>query len=166
MDLVNMSEPDVLVQDNYHGEADETGIGFGGVQPTKTILPGHYSGGSGGHSNGTVEIIPGLRFEFGSAELIRNPEIDRALQLMSERIGKPGCPTALLAGHTDITGSQDFNLALSKERAQAVQTILVYEFSVQRDFITVKGYGENHTLPNILGNHENNRRVEIVCFKP
>lgn len=66
-------------------------------------------------------------------------------------------------GHTDATGSEEYNMKLSKERAQSVADYLGAQ-GVRSARFTVKGFGE--TLP-IASNEtpegrQLNRRVDIV----
>jgi len=69
----------------------------------------------------------------------------------------------ILTGHTDRAGDADYNLSLSKRRAEAVKTAFV-ALGFQDTEITVKAKGETTLLvPTGDGKHEpQNRRVEIV----
>ena len=70
----------------------------------------------------------------------------------------------VLNGHTDSDGSNDYNLRLSLNRAQAVKQYLMINQSVAPDRLIVYGYGESMPLrPNSsAANKQLNRRVEIV----
>lgn len=65
-------------------------------------------------------------------------------------------------GHTDSIGSDDYNMALSKRRAESVKTLLVQR-GVAESRIEVVGYGK--TMPVASNETEagrkKNRRVEI-----
>lgn len=65
-------------------------------------------------------------------------------------------------GHTDGQGSSDYNLVLSKRRADRVKTHLVQNYGVDPGRIESVGRGED--VPLISGDPNNgaNRRVEIV----
>ena len=69
----------------------------------------------------------------------------------------------LIEGHTDADGSNEYNLELSRLRAEAVRSVLVAG-GVPPDQIETQGYGE--TRPIASNNSSNgkaqNRRVEIV----
>ena len=66
-----------------------------------------------------------------------------------------------VAGHTDIKGSEKYNLALSTQRAEVVANQLIYNgVSAQR--IMAVGYGESWPISS---NDAVNRRVEIL-IKP
>jgi OOP family OmpA-OmpF porin len=65
-------------------------------------------------------------------------------------------------GHTDNIGSAEYNLDLSKRRAQTVRDYLV-ENSITAEMITTKGFGKSR--PIVPGTNPaaraKNRRVEI-----
>ena len=67
-------------------------------------------------------------------------------------------------GHTDSDGSDDYNLRLSFNRANAVLSYLVTNGRVSAAVIKVMGYGEALPIaPNVSkANKQLNRRVEIV----
>jgi len=71
-----------------------------------------------------------------------------------------------IGGHTDAKGSDDYNLALSQRRAQAVAAALQQRGAAQQ--AQARGYGEAQPVaPNEVGGQDNpggrqlNRRVEI-----
>jgi outer membrane protein OmpA-like peptidoglycan-associated protein len=73
----------------------------------------------------------------------------------------------LVEGHTDSTGSDDHNLALSSRRAEAVTGFLA-ENGVARERMLARGYGK--AFP-VAGNdspagRQLNRRVEVVILNP
>jgi OOP family OmpA-OmpF porin len=69
----------------------------------------------------------------------------------------------LVKGHTDSTGSDNYNLKLSQKRADAVKAKLTEE-GVAEDRITAKGYGEMEPIePNLTKEgRAANRRAEII----
>jgi outer membrane protein OmpA-like peptidoglycan-associated protein len=71
-----------------------------------------------------------------------------------------------ITGHADERGSEEFNLRLSKARAEAVRAILV-TFGVDRGRLTIQGLG--YTRPRAQGHTEEdwrqNRRVEFRITK-
>ena len=74
-----------------------------------------------------------------------------------------------IAGHTDIRGSDEYNLWLSRKRAKAVVSYLVQNFGLPKDRFIIKGYGERQPIC-VEGSSETketpcnamNRRVEII----
>jgi len=66
-------------------------------------------------------------------------------------------------GHTDSTGSDDFNQQLSEKRAAAVRDFLVQE-GISMNSISARGFGK--TVPvasnDTASGRQLNRRVEMV----
>jgi outer membrane protein OmpA-like peptidoglycan-associated protein len=72
--------------------------------------------------------------------------------------------TAIIAqGHTDSTGSEPYNQALSERRADAVVRHLVAQ-GVDADRITAAGYGESHPVTDndTTEGRRLNRRVDLL----
>ena len=69
----------------------------------------------------------------------------------------------LVEGHTDATGSEEFNLRLSQDRANAVRAALVAG-GVDASKITADGFGESQPVASndTPAGRQQNRRVEIV----
>ena len=76
---------------------------------------------------------------------------------------KSGKSNVAIAGFTDLAGTQQYNLALSKRRAEAVKTALVKD-GVPTSAIGESWYGkQNPRVPTADGVREpQNRRVEIT----
>ena len=71
----------------------------------------------------------------------------------------------LLAGHTDATGSDEYNLELSQRRAHSVADYLVVQ-DVTSERFSVHGYGESDPVAtnDTEGGRAQNRRVEIAIW--
>jgi OmpA-OmpF porin, OOP family len=71
-----------------------------------------------------------------------------------------------IQGFTDKTGSADYNLALSRRRAEAVQTYLVAQHDVPVYRIQIVGLGKDKPLneQKTRQEREQNRRVEVTLF--
>ena len=67
-----------------------------------------------------------------------------------------------IAGHTDDTGSHDYNVKLSRERAEAVKSYLASK-GVGVERITTRGAGPDEPLVNEKTNsaRQKNRRIEF-----
>ena len=109
-----------------------------------------------------VVFIESVHFDFDSAKIkdiskavldaravpaiLNNPEID-----------------VLVAGHTDSTGSDDYNNGLSMERAAAVREYLMSQGVPAENLATV-GYGESRPIDtnDTKAGRANNRRVEFI----
>ena len=68
-----------------------------------------------------------------------------------------------VAGHTDLRGSDAYNLWLSRKRAEAVVNYLVEKFSLPKQAFIINGYGKRRPLctQETEACHALNRRVEI-----
>ncbi|MEO6422729.1 MAG: OmpA family protein [Candidatus Nitrotoga sp.] len=69
----------------------------------------------------------------------------------------------MIEGHTDSTGSDSYNQALSEKRANAVQAELV-DMGISSDRIATRGYGEASPVAtnDTAAGRQINRRVEII----
>ncbi|NOY06613.1 MAG: OmpA family protein [Chlorobi bacterium] len=57
----------------------------------------------------------------------------------------------VLTGHTDLTGPEDYNLTLSRKRANFVKRHLVNDFGIPSGKIRVVAKGESEPLPRMQG---------------
>jgi outer membrane protein OmpA-like peptidoglycan-associated protein len=71
----------------------------------------------------------------------------------------------LIEGHTDATGSEEYNLDLSKKRAQAVANHLSSNGVLSTRF-TLMGYGESQPIASneTVNGRQENRRVEVAIM--
>ncbi|MCB9081148.1 MAG: OmpA family protein [Lewinellaceae bacterium] len=101
-----------------------------------------------------------VSFTTGGAEL--TPLSKYELDNLAEAMSKNAAMRVELAGHTDSEGDDAMNLALSEERATAVQAYLVSK-GVDASRLVARGYGE--TQPTDTNDTEagraNNRRTEF-----
>jgi outer membrane protein OmpA-like peptidoglycan-associated protein len=69
----------------------------------------------------------------------------------------------LVQGHTDSTGSADFNESLSQERANVVKDFLVGR-GISADRIVTKGFGETEPVASndTCENRARNRRADVT----
>lgn len=109
-------------------------------------------------------------FDFDKAEL--KSEAEAALAKVAEIAGRYPAGAVLVEGHTDGIGSEEYNLDLSRRRAEAVKAWLVAH-GVPAGRITTRGWGKARPVaPNTKpdGSDEpagraKNRRVEITVQK-
>ena len=101
-----------------------------------------------------------ILFPVGSAEL--NSDADYAINQTLAAVADLTVYTITLTGHTDRAGDAEKNLALSKERVEAVRTALVAK-DISDDAIETEAVGEgNPQVPTLDGTERSrNRRVEI-----
>ena len=72
--------------------------------------------------------------------------------------------TAVLEGHTDNKGAANYNLSLSKARADAVKTLLIQQYGIAANRLVTKGYGESKPIASndTEQGRQNNRRVIAI----
>ena len=104
-------------------------------------------------------------FDWDKATL--TPEARRIIASAADEYKKSGSTRIVATGHTDLSGSPEYNLRLSERRAEAVKAELV-RLGVPATVITTIGKGEEDPLvPTKDGVREaQNRRVEIVIPRP
>jgi outer membrane protein OmpA-like peptidoglycan-associated protein len=66
-------------------------------------------------------------------------------------------------GHTDSTGSDEFNQALSEQRANTVRGYLIQQ-GLSADAVTARGFGKTAPVADnsTAAGRQKNRRVELV----
>lgn len=111
--------------------------------------------------NQLVLSLVGLTFASGSAEV--RPEHGSLL----EKVGRAASvfPRAqiVVEGHTDSYGDDDANMALSRDRAEAVSGFLSGELGIEPFRISAVGYGETQPIANneTERGRARNRRIDI-----
>ncbi|MBW4709444.1 OmpA family protein [Roseobacter sp. YSTF-M11] len=109
-------------------------------------------------------ILRDLDFRSGTSELGAGPypSLDRLAEVLASNLDL----RVALVGHTDTVGALDPNIALSRQRAQAVRTRLIDDYGVDPARLDAEGMGylspvaSNQTAE---GRNEN-RRVEAIVL--
>lgn len=108
------------------------------------------------------DAIDNLEFDLGKAT-IRSKSyatLNRVAALLVEKNF-----SLKLAGHTDITGSRELNMRLSKERAESVKAYLVSQ-GANASRIEATGYGPDQPIATnkTAAGRQQNRRVEFTLY--
>ncbi len=113
------------------------------------------------------EELPGIDltilFEYDSTQVTRasEPTLIRLGQALKRR--ELHGSTILIAGHTDAKGSDDYNLDLSKRRAEAIKDYLHRYFGLDADKLITVGFGEEKLNPGLRDPYSSgHRRVQIT----
>lgn len=120
------------------------------------------NGGKVGGSTAPILMPTDLLFEYGSDLLAEGARL--SLMKLGFLIQKNPDSLFIIEGHTDSFGSEDFNLALSMRRAQAVVLWLQESLALGDDRIRAVGMGKSKPIVDVNGTVEQqgmNRRVEI-----
>jgi outer membrane protein OmpA-like peptidoglycan-associated protein len=105
-----------------------------------------------------ITFDSGLMFDFDSYNL--RQETKNNLSDLAKTLNKYPDTNILIEGHTDKTGSDDYNLTLSENRAEAVADFLKTK-KVKAGRTTTHGYGEQQVISQ---SDSENRRVEVAIF--
>jgi OmpA-OmpF porin, OOP family len=112
-------------------------------------------------SAGRVALY-GISFDFNKAEI--KPESKPALEEIAKLLKQEPGLRLHVVGHTDSVGGYEFNLSLSKRRAEAVVGALSQEYGIAASQLTPNGVA--YLAPVAVNTTEEgrakNRRVELV----
>ncbi len=122
--------------------------------------------------NATVERVgegilitfnQGLLFDVNSYNL--SSSMKQNLSDLAATLNKYEDTDILIEGHTDSTGSDDYNYTLSQKRAASVSDYLTMK-GVTRSRLTNVGYGETQPVAdnNTESGRSKNRRVEVAIY--
>jgi len=110
-----------------------------------------------------VTFDSGLLFDFDSDQL--RAESKKNLDNLASSLSDFGDSKLLLVGHTDSQGSDDYNLSLSRRRADAVANYLESQ-SVSASRVQTNGRGEGEPIASndTDAGRQQNRRVEVAIY--
>jgi len=110
---------------------------------------------------GLVVTMADVLFDSGKFTL-RPAAREKLAKLAGIVLGHPGLRLAA-EGHTDSTGTPDFNQRLSVKRAEAVTEYLGGQ-GVPRDSLSAAGFGDTKPIAenNTSAGRQQNRRVELI----
>lgn len=109
-------------------------------------------------------VLEGINFATNSADI--TPESAATLEKALQTLNNNPDVVVEIAGHTDNTGSNAFNMKLSQMRADAVKTWLAGK-GIAGSRMVAKGYGEDKPIaPNDTPENKlKNRRIEFIRLK-
>jgi len=104
-----------------------------------------------------------ILFPFDSYRLTE--EAKEQLKIIAEALSSPELKNCVfeIQGHTDSIGPAGYNLRLSLRRAETVKKFLIERCQINKNRLTVKGYGEDRPIATngTKEGRERNRRVEV-----
>jgi len=111
-------------------------------------------------NKGEKLVLYNILFEFEKTSILKEslPELEKLFQILSSNIGLK----VEIGGHTDDTGSDEYNYRLSEARAVSVLNYLVGK-GIDKSRLTFRGYGESSPIES-NDNPEGrrlNRRTEV-----
>jgi outer membrane protein OmpA-like peptidoglycan-associated protein len=107
-----------------------------------------------------ITFDSGILFDVNKSEL--KPVSQQNITKLAETLKKYEDTNILIEGHTDATGTDEYNLNLSQLRAQSVANYLA-SLNVSPTRFTIMGYGEGQPIAtnDTEDGRAANRRVEI-----
>jgi OOP family OmpA-OmpF porin len=105
------------------------------------------------------QLTIAIRFDLNSARI--DPHSYRAIGLMADALYHPSLYgyCFLIVGHTDVTGSREYNVRLSERRAKAIQAAHINPFGISPRRVDWIGLGEEQLLDPQHPRSGVNRRV-------
>jgi outer membrane protein OmpA-like peptidoglycan-associated protein len=110
-----------------------------------------------------ITFRDGIQFALNSDQLTDTDKTN--LNNLAQTLNKYNDTNILIEGHTDATGSHDYNLKLSDRRAQSVAAY-IEGLGVNNGRVTTKGYGPDQPVGDntTAEGRQQNRRVEVAIF--
>ena len=93
----------------------------------------------------------------------RNPDSEKKLDIVVSTLKNNPTVKIKTEGHTDSTGSEEYNLGLSQRRSGAVQDYLISQ-GISEDRLTMEGKGETEPIASndTKEGRAQNRRIEFI----
>jgi outer membrane protein OmpA-like peptidoglycan-associated protein len=112
-------------------------------------------------ARGTIVSLADILFDFNKATLRRDVEFN--LVKIATILNQFPEMNVVVEGHTDAIGSDEYNLTLSKKRAQAVSDFLESQ-GVSATRLSWEGYGKTRPVADndTQEGRQKNRRVDLV----
>ena len=113
-------------------------------------------------------VLTDDQVQFGVSDYDLGPEADAALTALAESLTTENANIFLeIQGHTDSTGSEEYNLRLGERRAMAVRSYLNANHQIPLHRMSVVSYGEGRPIADnsTAAGRAQNRRVTIVVLR-
>ncbi len=114
--------------------------------------------------HGFVINLPDILFDVGESTL--KPQAELVLAKLAGILLITPDQEAVIEGHTDSTGTAEFNLDLSQRRSETVRNLL-HSQGISQERLTALGYGMSKPVADnsSAGGRKRNRRVEILIHE-
>ena len=135
-------------------------------QPYYAILPLYYSRWDTEIETLSEQKVAGYKvnnvlFDVDQSDL--TPAAKQELDQIGKFMGEHPNAYAVLFGYTDDTGKSEYNMQLSRRRAESVANYLYYNFNLESDRVVPNWYGAANPIASndTEAGRAKNRRVEI-----
>ncbi|NLQ16048.1 OmpA family protein [Marinomonas sp. M1K-6] len=133
------------------------------------VVPFHYKNEAENHQDakhpriGRSDLIIPFKSNRDSVKEIYRPSI----QSLGKTLQDNPDTLLIIEGHTDNVGRRDYNLALSIERANKVAEMIRAQFSISKNRLKVRGYGQDVPITSNAteAGRKKNRRVSTEIVK-
>ncbi len=112
--------------------------------------------------NQLIVRLKGMQFPVGTALIM--PENYQLLSKVQRAIKLFDDPSVVIEGHSDSTGSDEINKALSQQRADAVKDYFIANNTLAKSKIVAVGYGSDRPVASNASaeGRAANRRIDVV----
>ena len=109
------------------------------------------------------EVSMTLRVLFDRESAVVKQPNDPEIQALADFMKRFGNISATIEGHTSAPGSEEYNMKLSQERADAFKEVMVDRYGIDASRLDTKGYGETQLLDTDNDAEANrvNRRISV-----
>lgn len=121
-----------------------------GVADYKDACPGTPAGvqvdEKGCEVEAAQEVVVDMRLNFDIDKYAIKPEMVSEIAKVAEFLRQNSGVKAQIQGHTDNTGSNQYNQGLSERRANSVKNYLINNFGIDGSRLSAVGYGEERPI--------------------
>jgi OOP family OmpA-OmpF porin len=112
----------------------------------------------------TFELLVEFEFDKSNIKTVYEPQFRNIGTVLTESTEI----TMTIEGHTDWTGTDEYNQGLSERRANAVKQKFIAEYGISPNRIDIVGYGESRPIAdnNTSQGRQRNRRAISVILRP
>ncbi|QWV93816.1 outer membrane beta-barrel domain-containing protein [Geomonas oryzisoli] len=103
-----------------------------------------------------------VEFDTGKANI--KPQYKDEMAKVADYMKKYPTTTAVIEGHTDNVGGYEYNMKLSRERAESAVQYLVDNFGIEKSRLAAKGYGYTRRIAynSTAEGRAKNRRINAI----
>jgi len=111
-----------------------------------------------------VTVCMTLNVQFDIEKYDVKPKYHDDIGRVADFMKKSPSTTAVIEGHTDYVGTEEYNLNLSQRRADSVMNYLVEKFGIDASRLSAKGFGRSDPIADNTTEQGRikNRRIEAV----
>jgi outer membrane protein OmpA-like peptidoglycan-associated protein len=145
------------------------------IQVAGQNVDGILSGLTKGTGSSRRLSLPGnLTFGYDDAEVSveGRAELEKIAEAFRKFLGPElRKSTFIIEGHTDPTGTPEYNQGLSERRAESVKAWFVANLNLNPDMVQTIGYGATRPVPGVplegtIEEMQGHRRTEIIVRRP